>query len=42
MLTGDNKKLQIRLAKAINIDEVHAELLPSDKVNEVEEILNKK
>ena len=39
MLTGDNKKTAYKVGEKINIDEVHSELLPLDKVKEVEEIM---
>ena len=42
MLTGDSKKVADKVASELNIDEVHSELLPEDKVNEVEKILNEK
>ena len=42
MLTGDAKKVGEAVAKEIGIDEVHAELLPGDKVAAVEELLAKK
>lgn len=42
MLTGDKKEIAESVAKRVNIDEVYSELLPEDKVNRVEEILNKK
>lgn len=41
MLTGDNKKTAYKVGEKINIDEVHSELLPLDKVKEVEEILKR-
>ena len=41
MLTGDSRKVAEHVAVDLGIDEVHAELLPSDKVSEVEEILKK-
>lgn len=41
MLTGDSRKVAEHVAADLGIDEVHAELLPSDKVSEVEEILKK-
>ena len=41
MLTGDNKKTAYKVGKKINIDEVHSELLPLDKVREVEELLKR-
>lgn len=40
MLTGDNKKAAIRVAGEIGISEVYSELLPTDKVKKVEELLN--
>ena len=41
MLTGDRKEAAEQVASEIGIDEVHAELLPGDKVAKVEELLNK-
>ena len=41
MLTGDNKKTAYKVGEKINIDEVHSELLPLDKVKEVEEFLKR-
>ena len=42
MLTGDSKAAADRVAAEIGIDEVHSELLPADKVSEVEKLLDKK
>ena len=42
MLTGDKIKVAENVASKLNIDEVYAELLPSDKVEKVEELLQKK
>ncbi|MBD5472201.1 MAG: cadmium-translocating P-type ATPase [Lachnospiraceae bacterium] len=39
MLTGDRKEAADAVAKELGIDEVHAELLPGDKVAKVEELL---
>ncbi len=39
MLTGDRKAAAEAVAKALGIDEVHAELLPADKVSAVEDLL---
>ena len=39
MLTGDIKKVAEQVAKDLGVDEVHAELLPGDKVARVEELL---
>ena len=41
MLTGDRKEAAEQVAEEIGIDEVHAELLPGDKVAKVEELLKK-
>ena len=41
MLTGDNKKTAYKVGEKINIDEIHSELLPLDKVREVEELLKR-
>ena len=42
MLTGDRKKVGENVAKEIGIDEVYTELLPTDKVHKVEELLKRK
>ena len=42
MLTGDSKTVADLVAKELGIDEVYSELLPSDKVAKVEELLAKK
>ncbi len=39
MLTGDGERAAQSVAKELAIDEVHASLLPTDKVNEFEKIL---
>ena len=39
MLTGDRKQTAEAVAKELGIDEVHAELLPGDKVSSVEMLL---
>lgn len=39
MLTGDAKKTAEKVAKEIGMDKVCSELLPADKVNEVEKLL---
>lgn len=42
MLTGDSKQAAERVAKSLGLDEYHAELLPSDKVDWVEKLLSQK
>ena len=42
MLTGDSKTVADSVAKELGLDEVYSELLPSDKVAKVEELLAKK
>ena len=42
MITGDSKTVADSVAKELGIDEVYSELLPSDKVAKVEELLVKK
>ena len=42
MLTGDRKKVGEKVAKEIGIDAVYTELLPTDKVSKVEELLKTK
>lgn len=42
MLTGDNKKVADGIAKLMNIDEVHSELLPHQKVENLEKLENAK
>lgn len=39
MLTGDRKEAAESIARELGIDEVHAELLPGDKVAQVEKLL---
>ncbi len=42
MLTGDRKAVAEQVAKELGIDEVHSELLPADKVSQVERLLSAK
>ena len=42
MLTGDARKVAEQVAKELRVDEVRAELLPGDKVAEVEKLLKEK
>lgn len=42
MLTGDSNDIGEHVAKQLNIDEFHSELLPSDKVQHVEQLLAEK
>lgn len=42
MLTGDTKQTATKVAEEIGIDGVYSELLPADKVEKVEEILQNK
>ncbi len=41
MLTGDSRQNAEQVAKELKIKNFYAELLPSDKVNKIEEIINK-
>ncbi len=41
MLTGDNRVTAQAIAREIGIDEVHAELLPEDKLRKVEELVTR-
>ena len=42
MLTGDADRVAKQVAAELGIDEVHSELLPGDKVSEVEKLLSRK
>ena len=42
MLTGDEEKIALAVCEKLGIDEVHYELLPQDKVTEVEKLLKEK
>ena len=42
MLTGDTKRVAEQVAKDLGVDEVHSELLPADKVTQVEKLLAEK
>lgn len=42
MLTGDAKSVATEVAKTLGIDETYSELLPADKVEQVEQLLEKK
>jgi len=41
LLTGDNKTVAARVAEPLGVDEIHAELLPEDKITEVRRLLDK-
>lgn len=41
MLTGDNRGTAEAIARQTGVDEIHAELLPGDKVTKVEELVGK-
>lgn len=42
MLTGDAKAVGENVAQSLGLDEVHTELLPADKVDQVEKLLGEK
>lgn len=42
MLTGDSKFVADRIAEELRVDEVKSELLPGDKVDEIEKLIAKK
>ena len=42
MLTGDEEKVARSVAEKLNIDQIHARLLPQDKVSAVEKLLKEK
>lgn len=42
MLTGDAKKVADKVGADLSVDEIHSELLPGDKVTEVERLLEQK
>ena len=39
MLTGDSRRVADQVARALGVDEAHSELLPADKVAQVEKLL---
>lgn len=41
MLTGDRAKVADHMAQDLGVDEVHSELLPADKVSQVERLLSR-
>jgi Zn2+/Cd2+-exporting ATPase len=41
MLTGDNQGTADAVARSLGVDEVHAELLPEDKVSAIEELVRR-
>ena len=42
MLTGDAEPVARQVAQELGVDEVHSELLPADKVDRIEELLDRK
>ena len=42
MLTGDNRVVADKVGKIIGLDQVYSELLPADKVEQVEKLMNSK
>ena len=42
MLTGDAERIADKVASDLGVDEVHSQLLPSDKVEQVERLLSEK
>ena len=42
MLTGDHQNVAAEVASGVGIDEYYAELLPADKVERVQQLLNEK
>lgn len=42
MLTGDAKRIADKVAEDLGVDEVHSELLPADKVEQVEKLISEK
>ncbi|MFP9213483.1 HAD family hydrolase, partial [Enterococcus faecalis] len=41
MLTGDSKKIADHIGKQVGVDKIYSELLPEDKVQRLEEILQR-
>ena len=42
MLTGDTERVAWQVAQELGVDEVHSELLPADKVDRIEALLDRK